>query len=227
MEKHKIPAKSGKEPDSAHGIPKAGYPESVHAAVNIAAPMLAAGAVTITGVVAADEVKFRWAGVAMLCLTLAAVSLIASVQFGFRARSYHFSQEELERWVADTDAADHYRDRANRDRAIGTARNMWRKKVRSAVYTYNFGTVLLGVGLAVALVPKSGSAQPGVRWAAAALALLATVGEAVWGWRLTVPHTAPPPPPVEGPATDPALTKSSGGSAPAGLAIEGTGHHDA
>ncbi|WP_405821377.1 hypothetical protein OG241_35885 [Streptomyces sp. NBC_01390] len=179
-------------------VPGAGYPNSIHAAVNIAAPLLAGGAIAISGVVAADHEQFRWAGVTLLLLTLAAIVLIASVQFGFRAGRFHFTEDELDRWVANTSEAEYFSSAPNRQWAIGQARNIWRIKVRPAVHAYNVGTVLLGLGLSTALLPTSSSHQVPVRWAAFALSLVATMGEAVWSWRLTVPHTPQLAPPSDG-----------------------------
>lgn len=176
-------------------VPEAGYPQSVHSAVNVAAPLLAAGSITITGVIAADEEKFRWPGVAVLLLMLAAVSLIASIQLGFRARRFHYSEEELSTWFAGMTTAEYWREEGNSSWAVGTARNKWGRLVRPAVHTYNLGTVLLGLGLSAALLPTHTSEQPGLRWTAAALALAATLGELVWGWKLTVPRRERPAPP--------------------------------
>ncbi|MET7776002.1 MULTISPECIES: hypothetical protein [Streptomyces] len=208
-------------------VPEAGYPESVHAAVNVAAPLLAAGAITITGVVAADEEKFRWPGVAVLLLILAVSSLLASIQLGFRARRYHFSKEELGRWFAGTTTADYWNDDDNSGWAVGTARNTWRILVRPAVHTYNLGTVLLGLGLSAALLPTSTSEQPNLRWTAAALTLAATVGELVWGWRLTMIRMAPPVPPHEGSPSVLELTKRPGDGSGSGSSIDGSDQRDA
>lgn len=201
---------SGARPTATHAVPQAGYPDSVHAAVNIAAPLLAGGAIVITGVIAADEEKFRWPGATMLLLILAIASLIASIQLGFRARRYHFSSEQLDVWVANTDAAGRYRIEANRAWAIGNARNTWRIKVRPAVYAYDLGTVLLGLALAAALMPTPTSEQPNYRWAAAAFALTAALAESTWSWALTMVRKVRPAPPRSEPNPLPELVQPPG-----------------
>ncbi|MFI6487477.1 hypothetical protein [Streptomyces sp. NPDC050564] len=208
-------------------LPEAGYPNSVHAAVNVAAPLLAGGAVAITGVIVADEEKFRWPGAAVLCLMLAIVSLIASIQLGFRARRYHFTSDELGIWFADTRTAAYYRDDSNRDWAIGTARNTWREKIQPAVHAYNLGTVLLGLGLSSALMPTSVSEQPNYRWAAAALALVATLVEVVWGWKLTMVRAPRPAPPRSDSLPLQELTDDPGGDSGSKITAERSGRHDA
>jgi hypothetical protein len=233
MDERNPPPEPDKENDVAwdwtNDVPEAGYPKSVHKAVNIAAPLLAAAAVTLTGVVAADEIEFRWPAVAMLCLVLATVALVASIQLGFRARRYMFTREELEEWFAGTPRlAEYFKEAHNQDRALAIARNTWDNKVASAVYTYNIGTVLLGLGLAAVLLPKSDSEQPGVRWAAMVVTLVATLGELIWSWALTVPHTKAKRPPDEARSGTAELGKVPGGSGPgSGISIDGSGHRDA
>ncbi|NEA99799.1 hypothetical protein [Streptomyces sp. SID13726] len=214
--------------ETSRAVPGAGYPASVHSAVNVAAPMLAAAAVTLTGVVAADEIKFRWPGAAMLCLMLAAASLIASVQFGFRAQMYRFTEDELDHWFVGA-APDPYPEGSDsKVHTLAVARNTWEIKVRPAVYTYNVGTVLLGLGLAGCLMPKPDSEQSGVRWAAMAVALALTLGELVWALKLNVPHTPAMSPPLEGSPTAPVHVEGPGGDASApGTPVERRAHDDA
>ncbi|WP_351234439.1 hypothetical protein [Streptomyces sp. NPDC002133] len=57
------------------------YGRSIESVTSVAAPLLAAGAVAVLGVVAADDDKFRWPGPSILLLAMAAIALVACVQF--------------------------------------------------------------------------------------------------------------------------------------------------
>lgn len=153
-----------------------GYGAAADAAHFVAAPLLAAGAIALLGVVAADADKFRTPSVALLMLTLAAVSLIASVQIGFHARALLYSAADVAAWWGEDDLAqrqDRLRRRQREDLEL------WRGKIFRAVMTYNVGVTLLATGVAFCLAPpatsETGSAV--VRWIACGIAGLAALCE--------------------------------------------------
>ncbi|MBL1110155.1 hypothetical protein JK361_37310 [Streptomyces sp. 5-8] len=153
-----------------------GDPQAAEQAYFVAAPLLAGAAVATVGVLGADGAQFRWPGPAMLCLTLAAIALIGSIQTAFRARSYLYSPAELRDWWEG--------EQAPSDEVLQQEQRwdfaQWRLWVNRAALVYNLGIVLLGCGVAGLLAPPAGAseAHAGVRWLAAGATVLGT------GWEL-------------------------------------------
>jgi hypothetical protein len=152
------------------------YGASADAAHFVAAPLLAAGAVALLGVVAADADKFRIPSVALLALTVATVLLVASVQFGFHARAVLYSASEVSDWWGEEAVA------GDRDRRVAQQRadfDRWRFRIRRAVRAYNLGVTMLAVGVALSLVPPANLAAgpSAVRWVACGFAGLAALTE--------------------------------------------------
>ena len=143
----------------------------------MAAPLLAGAAVATAGVLGADGAQFRWPGPAMLCLTLAAIALIGSIQLAFRARGYLYSPAELRDWWdgvgAPSDEVLQQEQRRDFER--------WRLWVNRAALIYNLGVVLLGCGVAGVLAPpaEASEAHAGTRWLAAAAAMLGSGWESI------------------------------------------------
>jgi hypothetical protein len=119
---------------------------------NVAAPLLAGFSITAIAAVAASSDKFRWPGAALLTLTLAAVLLVASLQFGFNARQHLYSAADVVAWWAQEDMAQPGRsERLQREQHkdyISWGR--WSSKARMA---YNAGITVLAAGVAVVLAP--------------------------------------------------------------------------
>lgn len=165
-----------------------GYGHAADAAHFVAAPLLAAASVTLIGVVGADSDKFRLASITLLVLSMAAVVLVGSVQYGFHARALLYSAADVETWWG--------RDDLQRWEELLRARQRrhyerWKRKIGRAVTTYNIGVTLLGTGVALCLVPAASASSMSVtaRWAACAVVGVATLGELVWTvaspWRAT------------------------------------------
>jgi hypothetical protein len=157
------------------------YDRASAAAHFVAAPLLAAAAMALIGVVGADSTKFRWSGFALFLFLLAALSLISSIQLAFHARQYLYSLQDVKDWHSDYDLKvnrDWLRERQGQDFAQWSLWNL------PAVILYDFGTVLLLLGVATTLAPKDDSPQPVWRWCAAGLALVCSVGEVTWSWWL-------------------------------------------
>ncbi|MGV9821846.1 hypothetical protein [Nocardia xishanensis] len=155
-----------------------GYGAAADAAQFVAAPLLASGSLALIGVVAADSDKFRWAAPAMLVLSLAAVGLIASIQFGFQSRALLYSGADLAAWWGEDDIT-RYRERLRRQQRADHER--WRAMNFRAVTTYNVGVALLGFGVATCLAPMTSNTADGrVRWVACALVAAAGLAEAIY-----------------------------------------------
>ncbi|MEU4655240.1 hypothetical protein AB0G32_15100 [Streptomyces sp. NPDC023723] len=156
-----------------------GFGVAVDSVSNVAAPLLAGFAVAAIGVVAADSDKFRWPGPVLLFLTLAALLFVTCVQFGFHARRHLYSYADITAWWTEEEVRDRrdlLREEQNHDFELWDG---WRRRTYAA---YTGGMIMLWAGVSLVLVPPA----PGTtldtpfRWAAAAVAACAGVGEAVW-----------------------------------------------
>jgi hypothetical protein len=158
-----------------------GYGPALDAATNIAAPLLAGFSITAIAAVAASSDRFRWPGPVLLSLTVAAVLLVASVQFGFHARQHLYSPADVAAWWTAEDLAHPGRaDRLQREQHADY--ETWQRWSTKARLAYNAGIVILAVGVALALVPSHSidRFEAAFRWTAAAVAAAAALGELVW-----------------------------------------------
>jgi hypothetical protein len=137
-------------------------------------PLLAGFSTTSVVVVADDAQNFRWSGWTVLPLAIAAVVLIAAVQFAYHARI------ALSEWCEREDAKglstpsqDIRQQDTDYKRGV-----FWTKWTRSA-YDVGLFALLLGLGLAVAPYHVTGG-EAKARWFAAAFAFLACVLEFLW-----------------------------------------------
>jgi hypothetical protein len=159
-----------------------GYAAAADAAHFVAAPLLAAGAVALVGVVAADADKFRVPSVALLVLTSAFITLVGSVQLGFHARALLYSAADIADWWGEYDLSQPQREeRLRKEQHNDLGR--WRWKIYWAVTTYNLGVSFLAAGVALCLIPPVTHTPSGVaiRWIAFGLVGLATLGELAYG----------------------------------------------
>ncbi|WP_320778175.1 hypothetical protein [Streptomyces sp. CRN 30] len=112
-----------------------------------------------------------------MLLVIAALSLVASIQLAYHARLYLYSYDDLTCWlgpeyVADKSSA--LKSKQQQDQVV------WKRYQVRAVHAFNLGTLLLGLGIAAALVPPDGGRQVEWRWTAAAVVLTATLVDGVW-----------------------------------------------
>lgn len=84
-----------------------GFGAAVDAVTNVAAPLLAGFGVAAIGVVSADTDKFRWPGLVLLSLTLAALLFVTCVQFGFHARRHLYSFADIAAWWSEDELREH------------------------------------------------------------------------------------------------------------------------
>lgn len=201
------------EPARRYNVPyRYGDAAAIQAMSSVAAPLLASGALVFIGLVVKSV---RYPGLTLLIMLVALLVLVTAVQCGFWARQFASTPQEIEQWWPDMPTkmrnerarADQWQDRASHD--------MWANRAR---WAYGVGIILLWFGVAVALMPAADAAQPALRWLAAAVGILAGMGEALWlagahgrgpRWLLrwlSGPAVSPPP---ELPATDPPPDASS------------------
>lgn len=159
-----------------------GYGSALDAMANVAAPLLAGFSVTAIAAIAASSDKFRWPGAALLTLTLAAVLLVASLQFGFNARQHLYSAADVAAWWVQEDLVQPGRaERLQREQHKDyESWQRWSSKSRMA---YNAGITVLAVGVALVLAPpQSGEhSEATLRWIATGIAAAGAFGEVAWG----------------------------------------------
>jgi len=162
-----------------------GRAAAVEAMTGIAAPLLAGFSLSLLGIIAQAPASFHWPGAAMTVLCVVVALLVACVQFGFRARSYHYSRADLEAWLPGPHNQRYEDAFADQQKADWQDWLTWHGRAR---FTYNLAIVLLAVGLALVIAPPASYPAPGVltgteraiRWIGAAFALAAGAGELWW-----------------------------------------------
>lgn len=155
-----------------------GFGEAAKQAHFIAAPLLTAAALSLAGVVGGADDRFRWPGVTLLLLVATSMTLIASIQMGYYALQFKFSKQEL---IDRQEARGWPLPSAEETQRILRDSNIaYESKVRHASTVFNIGTLMLGFGIAAALVPPDCGEQAGWRIAAAILVLMCTLIEIVW-----------------------------------------------
>ncbi|WP_232026267.1 hypothetical protein [Streptomyces lincolnensis] len=146
-------------------------------ALFVAAPLLTAAALSLAGVVGGGDTHFRWPGPILLLLVVSAITLIASIQLSYHARLYLYSYDDLVNWYSETYVSKHKLTLWQKQQED---HEDWQNYNLAAVICFNVGTLLLGLGIAAALVPPDDGRQAPWRWTAAAISLLATVADGVW-----------------------------------------------
>lgn len=147
------------------------YRAALEMMTGIAAPLLSAAAVAFVSVILQAPTLFRLGDIALVLLVLATVSLIFSLQAGFHVRAMPESP--------------------------GGAKFRW---INAARQSYTLGILLLGSGMAVAIVPVKSSTA---RWTAFGVAVAFVFLECVWALVSTIRNRQPvPTTPVQPSSTD-------------------------
>lgn len=158
-----------------------GAPLAVQSLSTVAAPLLAGFSVTLAGVVMQATDKFRWPGLGLLLLAVAAVLLLFCVQCGFWARHELAFPEEVVQWWPDFRSSPDRRSRvAEEQRRRYQSYRQWADSARRA---YNCAIVALLAGVAVTLIPVENGWDSVMRWCAAGVFGLAALGEIIWSMR--------------------------------------------
>ncbi|MGW2520172.1 hypothetical protein ACWC09_24755 [Streptomyces sp. NPDC001617] len=161
-----------------------GYGQGAKEAQFVAAPLLAAAALGLAGVVAgAKDEMFLLSGPTLLVLVLSAMSLIYSIQLAYHARKFLYSRQDVLDWYGPevTQRADEFRKLCADQ---GNDYTTWVFYNNKANRLFNAGTVLLGFGVAAALAPGHDSSQKPWRWGAAVIVLGCTLYEIYWQQKL-------------------------------------------
>ncbi|GAA3574887.1 MULTISPECIES: hypothetical protein [Streptomyces] len=155
-----------------------GYGQGAKEAQFVAAPLLAAAALGLAGVVAgAKDELFLLSGPTLLVLVLSAMALIFSIQLAYHSRKFLYSRQDVYDWH---DLADDEQQQRVLRRQQFNDYQTWRKYNNMANRLFNTGTVLLAFGVAAALAPGDDSSQQGWRWVAAGIVLACAIGEIYW-----------------------------------------------
>ncbi|QUC56238.1 hypothetical protein IOD14_05225 [Streptomyces sp. A2-16] len=160
-----------------------GYGHGSKEAQFVAAPLLAAAALGLAGVVAGVKEKlFLLSGPTLLALVLSAMALIFSIQLAYHARKFLYSGQDVYDWhrLEDPDEQTLAELRIEQYNDFRT----WTKYNNRANSLFNKGTVLLAFGVAAALAPGPASDQRWWRWGAAFIVLLCAIGEIYWQEKL-------------------------------------------
>jgi|SRR5215467_3762592 len=137
---------------------------------DVSAPVLAGFSITVVIVVSDNAGSFRWPGWAILALTAAATTLIATLQCARHALRSSWPRADETRFPKLAKHVGYLR--LTEEERVG----FWRKRTRSF---YHSGLTALLAGLALTLAPPSGAKEEGLRWLASSLALLACLVEAL------------------------------------------------
>lgn len=143
----------------------------------IAAPLLTAASITITGVVVQQPGSLRWPGITLALLVFAATLLVATVQFGFLARRHAVSPDRVRSWWPRL-RPERLEDRVRRDMVDNMLLYEWFAEL--ARRTYTPGIIVLWAGIGSAVAPLPGHSEELWRWIAASVAWLAALLEVLW-----------------------------------------------
>lgn len=167
-----------------------GEQPAMEAITSIAAPLLAGFSVTVAILVVTSAGDLRWPAIAMLAAMLAAVLLIACVEFAAWARQYAATPEDYRTWFDDADTKD---GRTVIVDEMTRLRELWEVWAGRARISYNGGITLLLVALGLTAAPPAGVAQHGLRWTASGVAFVAAGLEVIWAAMTLID---PPPRPL-------------------------------
>ena len=164
------------------GAERYGFGAAAKEAHFIAAPLLTAAALGLAGAVAGAEDAFRWPGITLLLLVVTSMTLIASIQLSYYALQFRFTKKEWEERRAINESAEP--TQAEEQRILQQSQIAYEDNLRYAGVVFNCGTLMLGLGIAAALVPPDCGAQAAWRIASAIFVLVCTIADAVWVWIL-------------------------------------------
>jgi hypothetical protein len=125
----------------------------------------------LIGLIVPDTTKFRWPGVGLLLLALAAVLFVASVQCAFWAKEYAITPGDLDAWYGDMSK----HDKIAYQRAHQLNFRRWVARMNKS---YRLGILALLSGMTVALVPTGGFGW--TRGAAIGIIIVGFLTELLW-----------------------------------------------
>jgi len=150
-----------------------------------AAPLLAGFSIALIGVIAQAPQSMRWPGTALLLYSLSAALLTTCVQFGFWARAYIYSAQDVSAWFPDFDSKSWQKEHMQKlQRGHFDRWRAWHKRAR---LMYDLGIVCLAAAVALTVAPPSSygdheisTTETVLRWVAAGIIGCAAIAEIVW-----------------------------------------------
>jgi len=145
-----------------------------------AAPLLAGFSIALIGVIAQAPHSIKWPGLSLLLFAFSAGFLTTCVQFGFWARAFIYSVQDLRDWFPDFDdqsSGKEFFQKVQRDHL-----NRWRTWHNRASWMYDLGIICLAAAVALTLAPPSSAStsETVLRWAATGVVASAGAAEAIW-----------------------------------------------
>lgn len=159
-----------------------GHAAAIDSMASVASPLLAGFAVTFAGLVLSSSGAVRWPSPTLGLLMAAALSLIATLQFGFQARRWAVTPSDIVQCYPDADDA-RIVELETDQREHHAEHQKWAERAR---WGYNLGIVLFLAGLVMALVPP-GHVGNG-RLAVISLVLFGALAECGWMMRTELPR---------------------------------------
>ncbi|MDH6452409.1 MULTISPECIES: hypothetical protein [unclassified Streptomyces] len=159
-------------------VRRLGLPEAAKQALFITAPLLTAAALGLAGVVGGAAKEFQWPGITLLLLVATSMILILSIQLGYDALQFRYTPAQVEEDIRVHGRVHHSAEELNA--IVNNAFKVYKRRIRHAIFCFNLGTLMLGLGISAVLVPPPCTPQPGWRMAAAVLVLVCTVLDAIW-----------------------------------------------
>jgi len=175
------------EPESTSGItvtaedltPPAFYGDTsaVDSMTTIAAPLLVAAAVTVTGVIVQQPDSLRWPGATLLFLVITATLLITSIQLGFWSKRYASTPEQVRQWWLNLNERD-LNDRIAAD--LLSDREPLLRLNNFSRWCYGIGITFLWISIGCAVAPHNTAVQADWRWSTVGLSWFAALVEVLW-----------------------------------------------
>ena len=130
-------------------------------------------------VIVDDSANFRWPGVGILALSIAAISFFGALEASFNAKRYIWSPADVAEWFPEivTQPNDEKILRAEQREAF----ERWVKWAGWSRRLYNGGVLALLLGLGFSISPPPGAHVEGtLRWVSASVMFTAFIVEFAW-----------------------------------------------
>lgn len=185
----KKPVKKKPSKDVAEGRPSGGerwskpsplgYSAAMDTVGTVASPLLAGFALASVVVISDNSSNFRWPGIGILALSVAAISFLGALEASFNARRFIWSAADVADWWPEIKHGSDDEDNLRAEQA--RAFRLWENWVGWARRMYNGGLLALLVGLSAAIPPPPGTHVEAVlRWVAAGVVFMAFIAELSW-----------------------------------------------
>jgi hypothetical protein len=168
-----------------------GYGTAMDSLGTVACPLLAGFSFASVIVIADDSLSFRWPGVGILALSIAAISFFGALEASFNSKRYIWSPGDVSEWwpeiAVEPESAGHEGGRTDGSYTAERLRNeqrtafgRWRKWAGWSRRFYNCGVLALLFGLSSAIAPPPGAHGATPRWISVGVVFAAFIVELAW-----------------------------------------------